>query len=177
MAASSGGSDALEARRDAGATVGPGLVAGVLGGLAMAASMMASAALEGADPLAPLWPIGDAFSRGPPDRSAGTFLFGVALHLAFAGALGILFTALLPRDFRPTAAGVVCTGLAVLTMALMTTVVLPAVNPTLRAEMPAFGGAWVAAHAVYGFTTGYCAQLIRGRGQSRLAHPLRARHA
>ncbi|HET8541063.1 MAG TPA: hypothetical protein VFL83_14410 [Anaeromyxobacter sp.] len=169
---------AAEARGGGAGTVRTGIAAGVLGGLAMAAWMAASAALEGAGPLAPLWPLADAFARGPgAERSAATLLLGVALHLAFSAAVGVVLAAAVPRDFGPVPAGVVCAGGALLVMAVMTTVVLPAVNPTMRAEMPAFGGAWVIAHAVYGLTVGAAAQLVRHRARLGAARALRERHA
>jgi hypothetical protein len=84
---------------------------------------------------------------------------------------------MVPRDFGPVPAGVVLAGAALLVMAAMATVVLPAVDPPLRAEMPAFGGAWVIAHGIYGFTVGAAAQLLRHGARLGTARPLRARHA
>lgn len=162
---------------DAGAgTLAAGLAAGLVGGVAMAAWMMASALVEGAEPLAPLRPLGDAFAETARDRTAATFLLGLALHLAFAALLGLVFTALLPPNFAPGASATVCAGMALLVLAAMTTFVLPRVNPSLRAWMPAFGGAWVIAHAVYGATVGFVAQAIRHRSRARVAE-LHARHA
>jgi hypothetical protein len=43
----------------------------------------------------------------------------------------------------------------------MTTSVLPSVNPTMRAEMPAMGGAWVLAYGVFGVALGVIPMLRR----------------
>lgn len=159
-----------------GGTVRPGLAGGLAGGLAMVAWMMVSALVDGGDPLAPLWPLGDPFAAAPGAATAAHLLLGLALHLAFWAAVGVLFAALVPHEFPPGSGGAICSGAALLLMAALTTIVLPRVNPSLRAAMPAHGGAWVIAHAVCGFTIGVGAQATRRRVALRVG-ALRARHA
>lgn len=142
----------------------PGFGAGLLGGIAMAAWMIASAALDGMEPLAALRPMGDTFAGAEPRGGGpGVVLYGLTLHMLFAGAVGILFTIVLPRDLEPRLASVLCIGSAFGVMAVMTSFVLPAYNPSLRAEMPELGGSWVLAHAAYGATVGFFAQKLRHR--------------
>lgn len=172
--AKTGGSTGTEAERPG--TLAAGVAAGLVGGVAMAAWMMASALVDGAEPLAPLRPLADTFSDTARERTAAALLLGLALHLAFSAVVGLVLTALVPPDFPVGAAGAVCTGMAFLVMALMVTTVLPRVNPSMRAWMPAFGGAWVIAHALYGLTVGIVAQAIRHRSRARVAE-LHARHA
>jgi hypothetical protein len=140
----------------------------------MAGWMAAAAALEGQDPLAPLRPMGDAFSESPGRGAPARLAFGLALHLAFAAAVGVLFTALLPADLEGKNAAVMSVGFTFLVMAIMTSWVLPAVNPSLRAEMPELGGSWVLAHVAYGVVVGYAAQALRQRGAARTRTPLPA---
>ena len=70
----------------------------------------------------------------PPDFavSGGTVTFTVS-------GLGVLLAALLPADLEPRSAAVMAVGFAFAAMGTMTSTVLPAVNPSLRAEMPALG--------------------------------------
>ena len=155
-----------------------GFEAGLLGGVAMAACMAASAVLAGMDPLTPLAPMGDAFV-GPLPREPGAarLAYGFALHLIFSGFIGALFTAVFPRDFPPKNALVVGIGLSWTVMALMTSIVLPAYNPSLRSEMSELGGSWVLAHAAYGVTVGFFGQWLRQRRRVRAPATVRTRAA
>ncbi len=160
------------ANGDRSAILVPGFAAGLLGGIAMAIWMLASAAIDGMEPLAPLRPMGDTFAGSEPrGGGAAVLLYGLALHMLFSGAVGVLFTALLPGDLEPRFASVMCVGFAFAAMAIMTSFVLPAYNPSLRAEMPELGGSWVLAHAAYGATVGLFAQKLRQR--RRAAGPAR----
>lgn len=161
---------------EGGRTTVAGLVAGAAAGVAMAAFMMAAAAFDGADPLAPLWPMRSVFSDVARERTAATFLLGVASHLGFSALVGLAVTALLPRGYPLGASAMLGVGAALFVMAFMTSLVLPALNPTMRAAMPRFGGAWVLAHGVWGVTLGLVAQAIRHRGTARVG-ALRERHA
>jgi hypothetical protein len=150
----------------------PGFAAGLLGGLAMAVWMIASAMIEGMEPLAALRPMGHTFAGSEPlGEGAAVLLYGLALHMLFSGGIGVLFTALLPRDLEPRFAWVMCVGFAFVVMAIMTSSVLPAYNPSLRAEMPELGGSWVLAHAAYGATVGFFAQRIRQRKRATVLAP------
>ena len=113
-------------------------------------------------------------------RGSVPLVYGLALHLLFAGAVGVVLTTLLPPWYEPRFAAAMCVGFALAVMAIMTSFVLPWVNPSLRAEMPTLGGSWVIAHAVYGLSVGALAQrlrqrgLVRHRAGSRVAHAARA---
>lgn len=164
--------DSARSNGERGATLFPGFAAGLLGGLAMAGWMIAIAVIDGMEPLAPLRPMGHTFAgSGPRGEGSAVLLYGLALHLLFSGGVGVLFTALLPRDLEPRFASVLSVGFAFAVMAIMTSSVLPACNPSLRAEMPELGGSWVLAHAAYGATVGFFAQKLRQR--KRAAEPAR----
>lgn len=155
-----------------GATLLPGFGAGLLGGLAMAVWMVASAAIDGMEPFASLRPIADTFSAAEPrGEGAGALAYALTLHMLFAGVIGIVLTMLLPRDIEPRFASVVCVGFAFGVMAIMTSYVLPAYSPGMRERMPELGGSWVIAHAAYGATVGFFAQRFRQRG--RVANRMR----
>lgn len=142
----------------------PGLAGGLLGGLAMAATMAIGAALGGLEPLDPLWPLADTFAGpGAGERGAGRFAAGFLIHLAFSGAVGVAFMVALPGDLAPHHAAAMGVGYALLLLAIMTSSVLPSVNPALRSHMPALGGTWVIAHALYGLVAGGAGQALRHR--------------
>lgn len=154
----------------------PGFEAGLLGGAGMAAWMIASAVLGEFEPLDPLRPLGDTFA-GPDGRGggAGPLVYGLALHMLVSGALGVLFMAVLPRDFPPGSAAVMCVGFTFLVMSVMSSLLLPAVNPSLRAEMRELGGSWVLAHAAYGACVGFFGQRLRQRGRAHVPARVRPR--
>jgi hypothetical protein len=92
---------------------------------------------------------------------AAKLAFGAAVHLATAAALGVLYSAVVPRDF-PTACAVgVGVGLALFALMFMMPVVVPWANPGFRGAMQAIGGAWVIAHAVFGAVLGAAPALRR----------------
>jgi hypothetical protein len=147
-------------------TLAPGFAAGVLGGIVMAAAMVVAATLDGLEPLEPLRPLGDTFAGGEArDGGWPLLVYGIALHLLFAGVVGVLLAVLLPRDLEPRFASVMCIGYALGVMAVMTSYVLPAFNASLSYEMPVQGGAWVLAHAAYGLAAGFLIQVFRRRSR------------
>jgi len=159
-----------------GSTILAGPVAGIVGGLVMAAFLVFAAVAQGMEPLAALEPMGatfrDAEARG---GGAGPVLYGVLLHLAVSALVGLLFAMVLPRDLAPGSAGVICVGLAFMVMGIMTSAIVPAVNPTLQARFRELGGSWVIAHALFGFTVGYACQRIRRGLDVRVGRHLRPR--
>lgn len=129
--------------------------AGLLAGALMLAFMVAAAATAG---LTPAWPLkltaGTLMGPDALEEGAAAALLGLVLWAVVSTALGILFAAITPRDYSFPSAAVVGLGYALLVMPIMVTLVLPRVNPTMRAEMPAAGGAWVLAYAVFGLLLG-----------------------
>jgi hypothetical protein len=148
-----------------------GVIAGVLGAIAMMAWMMAASALDGDSPLSPLRAVGSAL-RGPEalEGGAGTIAWGVFLHLAVGASLGVLFAAVVPRDMEVQGGVVLGAGVSILVMAFALQLVVPLVAPTLRAAMPRHGGAWVIAHAIFGAVTGI-APWLRRRIGGRVPRP------
>lgn len=150
------GTGTLEAESGGHAIVVPGIVVGVLGGVAMAVFLIFAAEVNGLDPLGPLHSFGETFTE--PDRPHGRpafLVYGLFLHLAVSVLLAMLFVAMLPPQFPVACVAVAGIGFTVGVMAFMTGLVLPAVNPELRAAMPALGGSWVIAHAIYGVSLGF----------------------
>jgi hypothetical protein len=139
-----------------------GPAGGFAGGLAMAACLMLAAALQGLEPLAAIEPIGATFAGADAaDGGEPSAALGVLLHLGVSALLGLLFAVVVPRDFPAKDAGVLCIAFAFVVMGFMASAIVPAVNPLLKSRFHDLGGAWVVAHAVFGFTTGSVCQLIR----------------
>jgi hypothetical protein len=145
-----------------------GLAAGVAGGLLMAAFLVVAAVTQGLEPFAAIEPMGatfrsaDGFEGGP-----SAALVGFVLHLGVSALVGLVFATLMPRDFKPREAGVLCVGLAFLVMGVQTSVVVPAVNPVLKSHFHHLGGSWVIAHALFGLTSGYVCQRLRRALETR----------
>lgn len=132
-----------------------GASAGLLGGAAMLAIVMAAAPGAG---LTPAWPLqltaGTVMGADALERGASAAILGLVLWAVVAAALGVVFAAITPRDYSLASASIVGVGYALFVMPIMVTLVLPWVNPTMRAEMPAVGGTWVIAYAVFGSLLG-----------------------
>lgn len=141
-----------------------GVAAGALGALLKIGWMMLAAVVHGRSALAPLRPLGatfrgeDAVLQGPT-----SFLYGLVLLVVVAALLGALFAALLPEDFEPGGAALLGVGYALFMMSIITSGVLPDVNPVLRSRMPALGGSWVIAISLYGLALG-AVPWLRRRG-------------
>jgi hypothetical protein len=127
----------------------------------MAAFMIGAAVTQGLEPLAAIEPMGATFRSPDFDPGARDALFGLVLHLGTSALVGLVFTAVVPRDFPAKEAGVMCIGFAFVVMGFMTSSIVPAVNPVLKAHFHDLGGSWVIAHALFGFTVGYVSQKVR----------------
>jgi hypothetical protein len=131
------------------------LYAGITGGLFAGAAMMAfaviAAASAGLTPSRPLELVAATFvGRAALEGGAIVLFSGALLWAAVSAALGLLYAVVVPSNFTFSSAAVMGVGYAFFLIAIMTTSVLPRVNPTMRAEMPEMGGAWVLAYAVFG---------------------------
>lgn len=153
-----------------------GPVAGLAGGVVMAASLVLFAVALGGEPTAALEPMGATFAGADvPDGGAGRLPFGLFLHLAVSALFGLLFGSVLPRAFPPGNAALLCVGFAFFVLGVMTSVVVPAVNPVLEDRFHDHGGSWVVAHALFGATAGYVCQWLRQGSPARAARQLRPR--
>ena len=129
-----------------------GIASGLLGGLAMGFFLILSASMNGMKPLHPLDVIGATFagSAVPESGASGSVALGAVLHLATSAAYGVVFAAIVPRTLPLGCAMVVGAGYAFFLLGIMTSCVVPAVNPLFRTEMQPIGGSWVIAQALYG---------------------------
>lgn len=132
-----------------------GIVVGLLAGTAMlacAALGAAMAELPASRPLAltaAMFTDSEASEAGP-----GALVAGGLLWAAVSVGLALLYAPLVPRDFPFVSAAMVGAAYALFAMAVLTSVVLPRVNPVMRAGVADFGGAWVLACAVFGVALG-----------------------
>jgi hypothetical protein len=145
-----------------------GVACGVAGGVAMMAVAMLSASSAGLPAARPLELIGASLAGA--DAAGGTaarVVFGALVHLATSAALGAVIASLVPRDFPLASAAVLATGLALLAMALLASLVVPIVSPTFLTGIQPMGGGWVIAHALYGFVLGLAPGVRRQLGAPR----------
>ena len=138
-----------------------GAVAGVIGGVAMVLFLVTFMVATGRFALEPLQLFGGTF-YGPralsPAAGFGPVIWGLALHLAVAAALGIVFSLVVSGDADPivvTTSGIVYGLLAWL---LLTFLVLPFVDPMMSRSLADFPFAWFAAHVPYGATLALASQ-------------------
>jgi hypothetical protein len=132
-----------------------GIVSGLLGGAVTAIFLVVAASAAGMPALYPLKVIGATFV-GPEALGGGSgpVLYGAALHALTSIALGLVFASLVPRELPPLCGVVVGMGYALFVAGIMTSLVVPAVNPAFRGEMQPIGGSWVIAHALFGLALG-----------------------
>lgn len=132
-----------------------GGAAGFAGGIVMILWMIFAALMDDRGPLSALEPIGLTFlGDWAVEGTALVTVWGIFLHLAVAAAFGAIFTAMLGPEFPYGSAFIIGVGYAWVILAVAASLVLPVVNPTLRDHMPALGGAWVIAAALYGVVVG-----------------------
>jgi hypothetical protein len=154
-------------------------VAGGLGGAVMAVWVTLSAALEELDPLAPLkWMAATVLGPEALEGGAGSAALGGALHLGVSVAVAWLFAAMVPRDYLFGSVALLGVFYALVVLAVMTSLVLPALNPGLQQHMSSLAGAWVLAHAAFGITLGltpWARRLAAGATERRRSGPTRTR--
>jgi len=136
-------------------TVGPslkaGAAAGLIGGLAIAAWAVGAAVARGMDWTAPLQLLATPLAgRLPIGPSGAAWAYGLALHLAVSALLGLPFGVLLPHRRSAGVTLLLAVGYALLIMVVSTGLVLPVVNPPLRAAVRAMTGTWLIEHLLFG---------------------------
>lgn len=158
-----------EAGRSKNAILRAGIAAGVLGAALKVGYLVFAAIVHGKPPLLALRPLGATF-RGEDVVLAGpgSFLYGFVVLALACAVFGALFAALLPPDFELGGAAVLGMGYGLFLMSVLTSAVLPDVNPVLRSRMPALGGSWVVAAALWGAALGIVPRLRR-RAEGRNA--------
>ena len=138
-----------------------GAGAGSLAGAAMLLWATVSAAFLDLSPAHPLELTGATFIGSEALDGVPAMLYGLLLWAVVSAALGIVYAALIPRDFPFDGAALLGVGYSFVVLAMMTSVVLPGVNPDLHAELPAMGGSWVIAYVVFGVLLGLAPVLRR----------------
>lgn len=143
-------------------TVEAGSLAGLAGAVLMAGASMLAAAAAGYGALFPLNLVGATF-RGPEALVAGPAVMasGLAIHLLMAMVLGVGFSMMVTRQ---TPFGVSLLGgvvLALVVLAVTTSVVLPYSNPVMRQRVILAPGAWFLSHVLFGAGLGLVPLLKR----------------
>jgi len=133
-----------------------GAVSGLVGGVAMALFATIYAAWAGLGFWTPVEAIAQTV-LGSDMTGASAIIIGLAIHVAVSMLFGVLFALVTPRDVigAPSVAFGMFAGLAILV--IMNLVVLPVINPQMRAHLmwgsrPHALPVWVAfvTHLIYG---------------------------
>jgi hypothetical protein len=140
----------------AGEVVKAGALAGVIGGLVMAAYAMVAAAVLGQGPFAVPQLIGATF-RGPEAllRGPGVIAWGVLLHVFVSAGFGVLFATLVRRDTPRGVAMLSGVAYALGIFVLMMFVVTPVVNPVMANRVSMMIGTMLVMHVLYGLGLGF----------------------
>lgn len=151
------------ARERAPEVLASGAVAGLIGGAAMMLFLMLDLGGLGLGFLAPFAYIA-AFVLGPKALvyGAGALILGGLIHVAVSVALGVIFSALVPRDTGggPALSYGLTAGL--LALVFMTFVILPWADPTLFARVGYFQISWLFGHVLFGIGLSFAPSLRRG---------------
>ena len=138
-----------------------GILSGIAAGIAMMAVGMIAAATQDVPLLYPLQIVGESFVGPEALGGVAKVAFGSLVHLLTSAALGIVFAAIVPREFGTTCAMGLGTGITLFAMGVMMSTLVPWANPGFRGAFQAIGGSWVLAHAVFGVTLGIAPSLRR----------------
>ncbi|MGQ0540161.1 MAG: hypothetical protein ACT4R6_14555 [Gemmatimonadaceae bacterium] len=144
--------DALLVRHTAtGGTLKAGALAGIIGGLLLAAFAMMMAVSNGEDILSPVRMIGATFI-GPDalDGGAGIVMYGLILHVVTSIVWGVLFAAILPRTASVGFALVAGLIYGLVVMVVMLFLVMPIVNPTMRDAVSPMMTPFAIEHLLFG---------------------------
>ncbi|MGA9523086.1 MAG: hypothetical protein WBV82_16580 [Myxococcaceae bacterium] len=152
----------------------PGALAGLFGGLLVAAFAVLACGNMGIYLLEPFRWMGASFQGMQPGAGAATVLFGVLLHVIMSALFGVLFAAIVRRDLRIEVALLIGMAYGAALMVLMTFIVIPLVNPFLREQVRLMEGPWIIGHLMYGACLASLPALrsrVRARREGRLAAP------
>ena len=147
--------------------VGGGIVAGIIGGIVMAAFSMVHAAMVGVGFWTPLRLIAattsgvDALIGG-----GGILIWGLMIHMMVSAMYGVILAALLPRRAGTAAGFGIGLAYGVAVWAVMTFIGLPLVNSTMQARIALMPGWWFFEHLLFGSVTGALIPVLVGRAQA-----------
>ena len=143
-------------------TVEVGIVAGIIGGMLMAALTMMATAASGMGLLAPLKLIAATFfGKEATAGGAGVLLVGLMLHMMNAAVLGVIFAALIRRIEGGGAAVVAGLAFGIAVWLATTFIALPVADPIMRAAVATIPGVWFVAHMFFGVGVGSVPALRR----------------
>jgi hypothetical protein len=153
----------INIRRPGRSLIAAGAVAGLGAGILMAVCEMIYAGFRGAGIWLPFRSIAGTF-YGPMALvgNPGVIIIGILEHLAIAAVLGIVFVTLSARGRSSGSAfwNGVLYGTAV--WAVMTYVLLPVFNSTMRARVMLMPVSWLFLHWIYGGLLGLFTRRLRG---------------
>jgi hypothetical protein len=132
-----------------------GAATGVAGAVAMMAILMLGAMIEGLSIAHPARVIGESLIGPDALEGAAKIAYGVFVHVGVSVVMGVVFAALVPRDFPRASAIGMGTGFALLVfMFILMPLIVPWANPGLRDGVQGIGGTWIVGLAVFGAVLG-----------------------
>lgn len=146
----------------AGADLGAGLLAGLIGAGAMALWSMTYAGITGIGFSMPLKLVaGSVVGVEALVGDAGVMMVGGVIHMLTGMAYGAVFVWLLDEGSTPGIGMMLGMLYGAMILAAMTFVVLPLVNPVMRARVELIPFSWVVTHLIYGLTVGLLTPIFR----------------
>ena len=139
-----------------------GIVTGVTAGCAMAAWLTVYAGFTGLGAFTPVKLIaGTFYGAAALEAGWGPVFWGFTIHMAISVAFAILYGAIVHRDTEPFKAvtGGILFGFAM--WVVLTFLVMPVVDPLMRARVPSMSMGWFGAHLPYGAVLGALPQVRR----------------
>src|SRR5579883_1541316 len=144
-----------------GEVIGAGIIAGLIAGIILGGFAMAYASIVGAGVWTPMQEIAATFYGPIALLKTSAAFWGVIIHLVVSALWGILFATIIPRRISPWEAylGGLLFGIGV--WIAMTFLVLPTVDPTMRARVALMPGTWFLLHLAFGAFVSVAALLRR----------------
>lgn len=116
---------------------------------------MVGALVEGLSLAHPALVVGEALVGPGTLGGAARLVYGLLVHLAVSVVLGVLFAALVPRDFPFASAIGIGVGYSLLVfMFILMPLMVPWANPGFRDGMQGIGGTYIVGLAVFGAVLG-----------------------
>jgi hypothetical protein len=138
-----------------------GVIGGIAAGAAMLAFLVANAAREDLHPLRPLALTAAMFAGEAAEPGPGSLVLAGLLWAVVSVGLALLYTALVPSYFPFASAAMLGVGYVFFVLVAMNSWVLPSLNPQMRDAQHDTGGAWVLAYFVFGVALGFIPAMRR----------------
>ncbi len=139
-----------------------GVVSGIIGGVLMAMFAMFYMGAIGMGFWTPLRGIAATLlGVNALVAGAGALVLGVMIHMVASMGWGVLFALAIPRTARAGAALAYGLGAGIVILLVMTFLVMPWADPTMRARVDLMWGSWIVEHLIFGVGLAFTPALRR----------------